>query len=283
MERMSYEQWRHGILPKVAGTINLHKNLTNLNFFIMLSSLTGIIGNVSQSNYAAGNSFQDALARNRTLNGLPAVVIDLGPVSDAGFVAKSDDRLRDRVEKNLGHNRISTSQVLRLIEEAIREPLKKNLEDSQIITCISAYDKIPEGAAIKKDRRFGTLRLGNSGAVAVSVSVGTGGRLDELVQAMATARTTSSLTIAQAGELVLELLTNKLATLFNIPISEVDTSLPLSHFGVDSLVAVELRNWLTGTVKTKVTIFEILQSTSLVGFAALIAERSGLVVGVSNK
>ena len=273
LERMTYEQWQHAILPKVAGTMNLHKHLHDLSFFIMLSSLTGVVGNVSQANYAAGNAFQDALARHRTLNGLPAVVIDLGAVTSVGYLAEGDERLRSRIEKDFGSTRVSVDHLLRLIEAAIRDPLRQNPDESQVVTCIADYDASSAGALIKKDRRFRTLQLGSSGAVATKIGDGSGsGGMGEMVRALA--RSTG----AEAAELAKDMLVSKLSSLFKIPTSEVDAGLPLSHYGVDSLVAVELKNWLSSAIKTKVTIFEILQGVAMSEFATLIVKRSGLLV-----
>jgi len=50
----------------------------------MLSSIAGITGNPSQSNYAAGNTFKDALAHHRIPQGLPALGIDGGIVTLVG-------------------------------------------------------------------------------------------------------------------------------------------------------------------------------------------------------
>jgi hypothetical protein len=74
--------------------MNLH-NATkaycpSLTFFIFLSSAAGIIGNLGQANYNAGNVFQDALARHRRSQGLHSVSIDLGPVLGAGMVAEDE-------------------------------------------------------------------------------------------------------------------------------------------------------------------------------------------------
>jgi acyl carrier protein len=67
------------------------------DFFVLLSSAAGIIGNLGQANYNAGNSFQDALARHRSAKGMHTVSIDLGPVIGAGMVAENEglwDQLR---------------------------------------------------------------------------------------------------------------------------------------------------------------------------------------------
>ncbi len=252
--------------------MNLHKHLPNLNFFIMLSSLTGILGNISQSNYAAGNTFQDALARNRTANGLPAIVIDLGPVTEVEFVSEADG-MRNPVEKSLGSPAVPIDRMLRLIEAAIRDPIRKHLDDSQVIMGIAQYDAIPEDLIVKKDRRFGTLRLGNAGATVARAMTGEMRRLEESVQA----RSNITNIGAKAVDLVSAALVCKLADLFSIAASEIDVSLPLSRYGVDSLVAVELRNWLSGVVKAKVSLYDILQTASLTDFAMLLVRRSGLV------
>lgn len=252
--------WQRAILPKVAGTMNLHKCLHDLSFFIMLSSISGVVGNVSQANYTAGNTFQDALARHRTANCLPGVAIDLG------YVAKGDESLRGRVERNFGSNVV-------MIEAAIRNPQRQNPDESQVVTCIANDDAFAEGTLVKKDRRFRTLRLGSLRTVTAKIVTGDGsGGVDELVKAL------SKSTGAEAAKLANATLVSKLSTLFNVPTSEIDTGLPLSHYGVDSLVAVELRNWLSSAIKAKVTIFEILQGVAMSNFTALVAKRSGLLI-----
>ena len=59
----------------------------------MLSSLGDLLGNQSQSNYAAGNIFQDTLAHHRASHGLQALAIDVGKLVDAGWVAQNQDVL----------------------------------------------------------------------------------------------------------------------------------------------------------------------------------------------
>ena len=61
--------------------------------------------------------------------------------------------------------------------------------------------------------------------------------------------------------------------MFNLEKSDIDTGDALTSIGVDSLVAVDFRNWLGSVVKAKVSIFEILQTASLDEFSSLVAER----------
>jgi NAD(P)-dependent dehydrogenase (short-subunit alcohol dehydrogenase family) len=76
-ENMAHAQWMEALKPKVQGTWNLHQASLpepcakeGLDFFVMLASISGSVGNRGQANYAAGNSYQDALAKYRRSLGL---------------------------------------------------------------------------------------------------------------------------------------------------------------------------------------------------------------------
>jgi hypothetical protein len=257
--------------------MNLHRHLPSLDFFIMLSSMTGITGHVSQANYAAGNTFQDALARHRTAYGKPAVVLDLGPVSSVGFVAEADDDVRARVARTLGSTVLPLSRMLRLIGEAIRHPLRGHPDDSQVVTCIALYDGLSDDMAAKRDRRFGTLQVGTAAVGSAGIKTTPAGmdRLDELVYELA--HPAGGGNESRSGELVRSALVRKIGAMFHVADAEVEVDVPLSQQGVDSLVAVELRNWLGSVMKARVTIFEILQSGSVADFARMVTARSGLI------
>lgn len=91
---MPYEDWTSTLAPKVAGTWNLHRALLNseLDFFLVFSSLSGLRGNNGQANYAAANTFLDAFVQYRSTMGLPASAVTLGPVKGIGR-ASHDSRL----------------------------------------------------------------------------------------------------------------------------------------------------------------------------------------------
>ena len=120
---MSYEEWTVPIGPKVQGTWNLHKYFGHkrpLDFTVICSSSSGIYGYPSQAQYAAGNTYQDALAQYRRSQGLKAISVNLGIMRDVGVLAES-----------------STSGNIKLWEEVlgIREPafhaLMKSLINQQ--------------------------------------------------------------------------------------------------------------------------------------------------------
>ncbi len=89
---MSWEKYSEVTAPKILGGWNLHlltKDL-NLDFFVLFSSAASVFGAAGQANYAAGNSFLDALAYHRVQQGLPAISINWGPWADAGMAADLD-------------------------------------------------------------------------------------------------------------------------------------------------------------------------------------------------
>lgn len=74
---------------KVTGTWNLHHATadTKLDFFVLFSSITCVIGLPGQANYASGNSFFDAFVQFRNNLGLPCSSVDIGPVAGLGMMS----------------------------------------------------------------------------------------------------------------------------------------------------------------------------------------------------
>lgn len=97
--KMAFNDWVESIQPNVQGSWNLHAALlAPMDFFIMLSSVCGVFGNGGQSNYAAGNTFQDALAEYRRSHSEKAVALDLGIILSEGFVAENK-QIMDRLKR----------------------------------------------------------------------------------------------------------------------------------------------------------------------------------------
>ncbi|KAL0933408.1 polyketide synthase [Colletotrichum truncatum] len=267
---MKYHQWLAATGPKISATWNIHRNLAELDFFIMLSSLTGLGGNTSQANYSAGGTFQDAFAKYRTSLSLPAVAIDLASIQGVGFVANTAG-VSERLTKT-GLADIGEDQMLQIIETAIQRPLRP-VDLSQLITGILEFDESSSVAWVN-DTRFTSARVTHY----------TSGDKDSRTnqQGVTTARLSDSLQRATSGESAITLIQgaiiSKLAEMFGLDASEIDKKYPVSKYGVDSLIAVELRNWLVSSAGAETTsIFDVLHSPSLSILAEKIGEKSRYV------
>ncbi|KOS17128.1 Lovastatin nonaketide synthase [Escovopsis weberi] len=91
---MTLNEWNAASEPKVRGTWNLHEAVLDnkeLDFFVLFSSISSIIGQQGQANYAAANAFLDAFVRYRHGQGLAASVINIGLMGSVGIVARNQE------------------------------------------------------------------------------------------------------------------------------------------------------------------------------------------------
>nr|WOL36632.1 highly reducing polyketide synthase [Pseudogymnoascus verrucosus] len=259
LEQMTLEDYTGTIRPKVQGSWNLHQLFSSqdLDFFIMLSSLAGVFGIVSQCNYSAGGTFEDALARYRTLRGLPGVSIDVGVVKSVGVVAENkgiDERLRKS-----GHTLLSENDVCRAIESAIISPPSTPL----MLGLNPGPGPHWEESGMARDLRFAPIKYRQAALNVSCVSKTTEGLAGQI---------STATSFEEAVDIVIKGISNKLMEIFMI--SEIVPSYLLSDYGVDSLVAVELRNMLALKAGAEVSIFDIMQSASVAALATKVASKS---------
>lgn len=97
LTQLDWQRCETVLSPKVSGAWNLHRLTRHLalDFFVLFSSLTTLIGNAGQANHAAANAFLDVLASHRSAQGLPGLSIAWGAWAEVGIAAarKIDDRL----------------------------------------------------------------------------------------------------------------------------------------------------------------------------------------------
>ncbi|WP_066022305.1 MULTISPECIES: type I polyketide synthase [Clostridium] len=99
----TWDSFKKLFKTKVWGTYNLHDALKNekLDFFIMMSSITSIVGNIGQANYAAANYFMNVFAEYRRSLGMPAMSICWGPWSGSGMATRSNDTIKNIAMKGI--------------------------------------------------------------------------------------------------------------------------------------------------------------------------------------
>lgn len=117
------EQLARVMAPKVEGAWNVHAATTDdpLDFFVLFSSAVSILGSPGQGNYAAANSFLDALAHHRRQLGLPGISINWGPWAEIGLVASGDFTPAVGNSESHGVKGITPAHGLEMFGRALRD------------------------------------------------------------------------------------------------------------------------------------------------------------------
>lgn len=86
--------------------------------------------------------------------------------------------------------------------------------------------------------------------------------------------------LAEASALNTDATAAKIAKCMRTAVQNIDTHKPLRSYGVDSLVAVEIRNWTFREIKSEVSLFDILSAVPITALAEKIAAKSKLAPAV---
>ncbi|KAB2571677.1 Reducing polyketide synthase PKS2 [Lasiodiplodia theobromae] len=293
-ENMTYPDFQTVISSKVAGAWNIHNALlpssTPLDFFIALSSVAAIVGNRGQAAYAAANAFLDAFVQHRRcVLGLPATSVDLTAVSDVGYLADSVDAARrNEVLTNIGGDTLVESEVLALLAAAVEGGQQggAGVLEGCGGHCLTGlrFPRVeggiqPQLPFYADDAKFSVLRtaaVADASAAAAEAAGGEGGAAVKVSLAQALARAASK---ELAVDLVSRALLEKLSAILTVPLEDMDADAERSvtTYGLDSLNAIELRNWIAREVRgVNLQVLELLTSGSVRALAGVVVKRAGL-------
>ena len=231
--------------PKVDAALNLDE-LTrgmNLSAFVLFSSLAGTFGGTGQGNYAAANTFLDALANQRKAAGLPALSLAWGLWEQTGGMAAqlADGDIRRMARGGL--EPLSSTEGLALfdvacvVDEAVLVPARLLIDAIRVGAGEEAVPAILRGLVGRPHRRSVTVRAAAaSGAADGAVSEAGGGFSARLAQMSA----------AERDHVLLELVRTEAAIVLGYPgPAAVEPDRGFLELGFDSLSALELRNRLS--------------------------------------
>lgn len=285
-ETMTYEKWSAATRPKMIGSWNLHNVLPrDMDFFVFLSSASGVIGNRGQANYAVGNCFQDALARHRTTLGMHSVSIDLGPVMGAGML--ENDEKTCAILKASGFIMVMLNDVLFLVERAMsganadayclppqvitgvgtgglilqNEVADPYWSETKMFEILNRID-LPQ---LPSDSRSGTPTASSSFSSHSSQSSGRG-----LVSALKNAQSPG-----EATQVCLSGCIDYLCVSLGMGAEDMDAGKSLTAYGVDSLITSSFRSWIFKNIGVRITDMEVIGAASITELASSIAEKGG--------
>ncbi|OTB00610.1 hypothetical protein M426DRAFT_234161 [Hypoxylon sp. CI-4A] len=273
-ETMTLDDYRIAIHAKVEGTKNLHqvsKETQNqpLQFFTMLSSISGIVGNKGQANYASANTFLDAFASYRHSLGLHANTVDLGVIEGVGYVAEQGSAIESRFDAHLW-TPISESNLRKILTYSILQqndnaPLNASSR-AEMITGIN-YPLPSDASELASDSRFGYLfnsRADNNASTGEPSDVGDGDRVDQAIQRFRLLQKSGG-DAPNLKATCLEVVSAQVVKTLRLE-TDPEVGRPLIAYGLDSLSAVELRNWIRTKLGIELTTLDI-NASSLVALS----------------
>jgi acyl transferase domain-containing protein len=226
--QMDWERFANVLQPKAAGAWHLHRHTRDLplDFFVAFSSTSSVAPSAGQGNYAAANAFLDALAHHRRALGAPAATIVWGPWS-AGMAAMVERRERRRWAE-VGIHTIAPADGVRMLEQLLTASLAQPVVWPVDWTKFSRSFRSRVPAVLREVTRAQTASGERPDAPEA-----TAGLAAELASTPPNKRrTVIESHVAAAARRVLALAADR----------PIDPRQPLSELGLDSLMAVELRN-----------------------------------------
>jgi acyl carrier protein len=251
---MTPEKFQRVLAPKVAGAWNLHalSRRMPLDFFVLYSSISSVIGSPGQANYAAANQFLDGLARYRRARGLPALSVNWGRIGEVGVVAR--DRNLEEYMGRIGVHGLPPATAL----ETLGRLLQGNAAQVSVVKVDwrKISNNFPAAAA-----RYAEL-------------VGLAASETETVEEDWSARL-RSVPAAERVAMITELLKETIAKVMRTSASKLDPARPLNEQGMDSLMAVELLVSLQNQFKVSLPPAKLSAGTSITKIATMLDETLG--------
>ncbi|MEY9943063.1 SDR family NAD(P)-dependent oxidoreductase [Kitasatospora sp. GAS1066B] len=248
--------------PKVDAAWYLHE-LTkdqNLAAFVLFSSAAGVFGAAGQGNYAAANSFLDALAEHRQAAGLPATSLAWGLWAEDGGMAAA--LVRSDVERMArgGVTALTAEDGLLLFDVAVQSPdpvlvpVQLDLASLRAQAGVGLLPPLLRGLVRVPVRRLAQTSGGATGAAGSALA-------QRLV----------ALPVAERETVLLDLVCAEVAAVLGYPShATVDAARAFKELGFDSLTAVELRNRLNGATGLRLPATLVFDYPSPTALAAML-------------
>ncbi|TKC98038.1 non-ribosomal peptide synthetase/type I polyketide synthase [Polyangium fumosum] len=231
---LTWESFEKVMGPKILGAWNLHTRSlrSGLDFFVLYSSAASLVGSPGQGNYAASNTFLDALAHHRRALGLPGLSINWGPFSEVGLAAAQQNR-GERLSYR-GIKSISPEEGAHVLERLLRAGLcQAGVLDLNLQKWLEFYP-----AAAGRPLWSTLSREGDSAKQ-------NAGQADRVRDALMNAAP------EERPALLERHIIEELGRILRLPAANIDRRAAFGSLGVDSLMSLELRNRLATSLGLK--------------------------------
>ncbi|KAL4748821.1 hypothetical protein BDW72DRAFT_146407 [Aspergillus terricola var. indicus] len=279
---MSFAQWQAAFAPKCQGTWNLHNTLLkyrrNTDYFLLFSSLSGLIGQTGYANYAAGNAFLDAFVQYRHSLGLPCSAINIGVMEDVGYVSEQThaiDHFFATSTYTLHERDLHDALQLAIDKSSPANMKTKNrtaqptyVNESQLLIGLRStapLDSPNNLTSWRRDPRMALYHNLNQSADKSAYENTTDTTGDRILECFLGQLKVEPEILGKPDSI--DLLSTEIGkVLFSYMLrdrSDLDLDVPLPSLGVDSLLAIKIRNWFKRKIGVDIGVVQILNSGSL--------------------
>lgn len=264
IQDMTLNQFLVVTQPKVQGSIHLNDLfLTDtLDFFIFFSSVSTVVGNYGQANYAAANSFMTSLAEQRRRQGLAASVISIGAITGIGYISRAfrDAELNGITMRTSGLAKTSERDFHQLFGEAVlagRPGSHGSVEVMSGLREVSYHDphqpvwySWPRMSHLiqRQQAHIDTASRGTDAGLSVKSRLAKAADID-------------------VYDIIYNSFANYLSSQFLLNTADVSkpetAAMRFDQLGIDSLTAVEVRGWFIKTLEVNIPVLNILNGSAI--------------------
>jgi acyl transferase domain-containing protein/short-subunit dehydrogenase len=254
---MSWDDFAAVLAPKVQGTDNLVKiseeKQLSIDFLLLFSSVVAIAGNAGQTAYSAANLYMEGIVRQHRQRGLPVSVVHIGHLAGLGYVHRHERKSDLETALHQTMDAVSETSLHDALAEAIIGDRSRSVLSTQLIVGL----KNGIQATWRQQPRLQHYLVSEEGEE------------EEEQGANSHASVKAQLSAAQEDQdaclsiLVAEF-SNAVAVMLYMKPDEVDSSMSVANLGIDSLVAIRMREWFLKEVGVEVSVIKVLSvNTSL--------------------
>ncbi|HEX6385525.1 MAG TPA: SDR family NAD(P)-dependent oxidoreductase, partial [Anaerolineae bacterium] len=251
--QLNPERLRKVMAPKIDGAWNLHSLTLEdpLDFFVLFSSGASVLGSPGQGNYVAANAFLDALAHQRHALGLPAIAINWGAWAEVGLATRAD-RVQHLSQQGIIPftpaqgvelmGRILAANPVQMLAVAMDWAKLLRLYQPPFLSYLA--EEVAQETGPSARQEAGKLRA-------------------ELL----------AVAPKERPQLAERFLREQIAKVLRSSPDKIDVHQPLTSLGIDSLMAVELKNRVETEMQIALPVTALLQGPTLAQLASVLLEQ----------
>ena len=231
LQQQDWDRFARVLSPKMDAAWALHR-LTQampLDFFVTFSSAAAILGSAGQSSYAAANAFLDSLAQYRHRQAMPSLSVNWGAWDNTGMTAALSEQDRRRIYQQ-GFNALSPEQALASLETVL------HTQESQVAILSIDWERYLAQSSRLERPFYSAFAEATRNTISKKAEPA---NKSELLQRW------PDIPAARRPGVLQSYLREEAIRILSLPANQaIDPRQPLNALGLNSLMAVEMRNAL---------------------------------------